>query len=82
VKGALVVGLLWVLMAPDNRGNFPTAASCETAIAGFRAQARDGARWVEAQYRAAPTAFWSSAVQRAADQVERARNARCVEAKS
>jgi hypothetical protein len=80
--GLLVIGLLagWVLLT-DSRAlqTFGSEAACAAAVTAFQAQARDGARWVEAQYRVAPTAFWSSAVQRAAAQIERARVARCVE---
>lgn len=75
----LAIGLLWVLLAPDARGSFGSEAACEAAVASWQRQARDGALWVETQYRAAPTAFWSRAVQRAAAQIERARGARCVE---
>lgn len=71
--------MLWILLAPDARGSFGTAAACSAAVTAWQKQARDGARWVEAQYLAAPTAFWSHAVRRAADQVEQARSARCVE---
>ena len=75
----LAIVALWILLAPDPRGSFSTAGACTSELAAWQARAKAGAQWVEAQYRAAPTAFWSSAVQRAAAQIERARSARCVE---
>jgi len=77
----LVLGLLWVLMAPDNRGSFPTAASCEAAITAWINQARDGARWVAAQQQAtmqsdpALTLFWRRSARMAEEQAARARGA-------
>ena len=84
----LALGLLagWVLLAPDNRGSFPTAASCEAATTAWQAQARDGARWVAQQRQAAQgqpdesvVLFWCQAGRQAAEQEARARGARCVE---
>jgi hypothetical protein len=80
--GALVL-ITWVLLAPDNRGSFPTAASCEAAATAWQRQARDGTRWVAQQRQAAQgqqdELFWRQAVRRAAEQEAWARGARCVE---
>lgn len=83
------VVLLWVLLAPDLRGSFGSAAACEAATTAWQTQARDGARWVVGQYQKALQQedqaiiiFWRQAVQRAAGQIEQARTARCVEVKS
>jgi hypothetical protein len=78
----------WILLAPDNRGSFPTASACEAAVTAFQAQARDGVRWVAQQRQAAQQQqdqsidlFWRQAGRRAAEQEGRARGARCVEVK-
>jgi hypothetical protein len=81
--GAAVLLAGWVLLAPDNRGSFPTAASCEAAATAWQRQARDGTRWVAKQRQAAQGQpdefFWRQAVRRAAEQEAQARGARCVE---
>jgi hypothetical protein len=84
----LALGLLagWVLLAPDNRGSFPTAAACSAAVTAWQSQARDGARWVAQQRQAAQgqqdesiVLFWRQAGRRAAEQEAQVRGARCVE---
>jgi hypothetical protein len=58
-------------------------------VAAWQARARERARWVAGQYQQAllqkdpaVIAFWSKAIRGAAGQIEQARGARCVEAKS
>jgi hypothetical protein len=50
--GALTL-IGWILMAPDARGSFGSAAACEAAATSWQRQARDGARWVAQQRQAA-----------------------------
>jgi len=78
---ALALGLLvgWVLLAPYPLGTFGSAGACATEAVAWQARAREGERWVEAQYRAAPNTFWLEAVSRATREVEQAKAARCVE---
>jgi hypothetical protein len=83
------VVLLWVLLAPDLRGSFDSAAACSAEAAAWQGRAREGARWVVGQYQKAlqqedqaVITFWRQAVQRAAGQIEQVRAARCVEVKS
>ncbi len=71
----------WVMLAPYQRGSFSTAGARTTEAAAWQARARDGARWVEARYQAAPNTFWLEAVSRATREVEQAKAARCVEVK-
>lgn len=66
------------LTAPHWQETFGSAAACSAAATAWQGQVRDGARWVNEQYRVALTGFWLKAVHRAAGQVETARAARCV----
>jgi hypothetical protein len=86
VRSVLVIGLLWVLMAPDARGSFGSAAACEAAATAWQRQARDGVRWVAQQRQTAQgqddpavTLFWRRSARMAEEQAARARGARCVE---
>jgi len=69
----------WVLLAPYPLGTFGSASACVMEATAWQARAREGEHWVAEQARLAPTAFWLEAAHHAADQVERARGARCVE---
>ena len=88
VKTLSALVLLWILMAPDVRGSFGSAAACLSKAAAWQARAREGARWVVGQYQQAlqqedqrVITFWRQAVHRAAGQIEQAKAARCVEVK-
>jgi len=82
---ALVL-ITWVMLAPDQRGSFGSAATCSAEAAAWQARARQGEQWVGRRHQEAlqqtnpaVAAFWLQSERMAAREVEQAKAAQCVE---